>query len=168
MRLAVEGYADDIAEEGMSPLKELMTNFQVERLIKGELDWVRSNPKARQAKSKARLTAYEDLVAQSNKVQRDSAEISIPPGRRLGDTVIEAKGLAKGFGDRLLIENLNFSLPRSGIVGVIGEVRDARERVLAGAHREVASPTCQGNGRKTTRHDPASPSRRSALAPWPG
>jgi sulfate-transporting ATPase len=91
-----------------------------QRKLKQELDWVRASPRARQAKSKARLSAYEDLVAASNAVQRDSAEISIPPGRRLGDTVIEAVNLRKGFGDRLLIDDLNFRLPRSGIVGVIG------------------------------------------------
>jgi len=91
-----------------------------QRKLKQELDWVRSSPRARQAKSKARLAAYDELVAQSNQVQRDGAEISIPPGRRLGDTVIEARNLCKGFGDRLLMEDLTFSLPRSGIVGVIG------------------------------------------------
>ncbi len=91
-----------------------------QRKLKHELEWVRSSPRARQAKSKARLTAYEQLVAQSDQVQRDSAEISIPPGRRLGDTVVEARGLSKGYGDRLLIDDLSFSLPRSGIVGIIG------------------------------------------------
>ncbi|MBN2195950.1 MAG: energy-dependent translational throttle protein EttA [Polyangiaceae bacterium] len=91
-----------------------------QRKLRRELEWVRASPRARQAKSKARLSAYEDLVAASNAIQRDSAEISIPPGRRLGDTVIEAVALRKGFGDRLLIDDLSFRLPRSGIVGVIG------------------------------------------------
>ena len=91
-----------------------------QRKIKHELEWVRSSPRARQAKSKARLGAYEQLVAQSNQGGRDGTEISIPPGRRLGDAVIEVRGLCKGFGDHLLIDNLTFALPRSGIVGIIG------------------------------------------------
>jgi ATP-binding cassette ChvD family protein len=91
-----------------------------QRKLKQELDWVRASPRARQAKSKARLAAYEELLNQSNKGSSDPAEISIPPGPRLGDTVIEADGLTKGFGDNLLIEDLSFRLPRSGIVGVIG------------------------------------------------
>ncbi|HVJ16352.1 MAG TPA: energy-dependent translational throttle protein EttA [Polyangiaceae bacterium] len=91
-----------------------------QRKLKQELEWVRASPRARQAKSKARLGAYEELVAKANKGSSDPAEISIPPGPRLGDTVIEAKDLKKGFGDRLLIDELTFSLPRSGIVGVIG------------------------------------------------
>jgi ATP-binding cassette ChvD family protein len=91
-----------------------------QRKIKQELDWVRASPRARQAKSKARLAAYEDLVQKSNKGPADPHEISIPPGPRLGDVVIEADGLTKGYGDRLLIDELGFRLPRSGIVGVIG------------------------------------------------
>ncbi len=91
-----------------------------QRKLKQELDWVRASPRARQAKSKARLNAYEDLVAQSNKGPADPTEIGIPPGPRLGDLVIEAEGLTKGFADRLLIDHLDFRLPRSGIVGVIG------------------------------------------------
>ena len=91
-----------------------------QRKLKQELEWVRASPRARQAKSKARLAAYEDLVAKANKGAADPAEISIPPGPRLGDTVIEAQDLKKGFGDRLLIDGLSFRLPRSGIVGVIG------------------------------------------------
>jgi energy-dependent translational throttle protein EttA len=91
-----------------------------QRKLRQELDWVRASPRARQAKSKARLTAYEDLLAQSNKGSADPTEIGIPPGPRLGDLVIEARGLTKGFGERLLIDHLDFRLPKSGIVGVIG------------------------------------------------
>jgi sulfate-transporting ATPase len=91
-----------------------------QRKLRRELEWVRSSPRARQAKSKARLAAYDELVAQSSEAQREGADISIPPGRRLGDTVIEAQNLRKGFGDHLLIDDLSFSLPRSGIVGIIG------------------------------------------------
>jgi sulfate-transporting ATPase len=83
---------------------------------------VRLSPKARQSKGKARLSAYEQLLAESNDAKRTEREleIAIPPGPRLGDQVIEVEGLRKGFGDRLLIEDLSFSLPRSGIVGIIG------------------------------------------------
>jgi ATP-binding cassette ChvD family protein len=91
-----------------------------QRKLKQELEWVRSSPKARQAKSKARLKAYEELAAQAQKGAGDTSEISIPPGPRLGDLVLEAKGLSKGFGERLLIDSLDFSLPKSGIVGIIG------------------------------------------------
>jgi ATP-binding cassette ChvD family protein len=91
-----------------------------QRKLRQELDWVRASPRARQAKSKARLAAYEELMSNANKGPSDPTEISIPPGPRLGDTVIEADQLKKGFADRLLIDELSFRLPRSGIVGVIG------------------------------------------------
>jgi sulfate-transporting ATPase len=92
------------------------------RTLSRELEWVRMSPKARQSKGKARLSAYEELLAQANdeKVVTRELEIAIPPGPRLGDKVIEVSGLRKGYGDRLLIEDLTFSLPRSGIVGIIG------------------------------------------------
>ncbi|MDK9719971.1 MAG: energy-dependent translational throttle protein EttA [Rhodospirillales bacterium] len=90
------------------------------RTIKHELDWIRSSPKARQAKSKARITAFDTLVAEAGKQDVGQAQILIPPGPRLGDLVIEAQNLTKSFGDRLLIENLSFKLPPGGIVGVIG------------------------------------------------
>src|SRR6185312_9194894 len=85
-----------------------------------ELEWVRSNPKARQAKSKARMQRYEELASQEFQKRNETNEIYIPPGPRLGELVIEANGLKKGFGDRLLFDNLNFKLPAGGIVGVIG------------------------------------------------
>ena len=89
--------------------------------LEAELEWVRSNPKARQAKSKARLQRYEEMAAEAAKYRKlDFEEIQIPPGPRLGTTVIEVKNLTKGYGDRILIEDLSFSLPRNGIVGVIG------------------------------------------------
>ncbi|MDY6214582.1 MAG: energy-dependent translational throttle protein EttA [Schaalia hyovaginalis] len=89
--------------------------------LKEELEWVRSNPKGRQAKSKARLERYEEMAAEAERTRKlDFEEIQIPPGPRLGSVVIEAKGLKKGFGDRTLIDGLSFSLPRNGIVGVIG------------------------------------------------
>jgi len=91
-----------------------------QRTLQRELEWVRLAPKARHAKSKARLGAYEKLLADEDNVKLDRVEIHIPPGPRLGDVVIEANDVSKGFGDRLLFENLTFSLPPAGIVGVIG------------------------------------------------
>ena len=85
-----------------------------------ELEWVRQNPKARQAKSKARLQRYEELAAREFQQRNETNEIYIPPGERLGDLVIEVRGLTKGYGERLLIDRLSFSLPRGGIVGIIG------------------------------------------------
>ena len=85
-----------------------------------EREWIAASPKARQAKSKARIRAYEDLLAQANNAKSGEAQIIIPPGPRLGSAVIEAKGLNKAYGDRLLIDDLNFTLPPGGIVGVIG------------------------------------------------
>ena len=90
------------------------------RTLERELEWVRQSPRARQAKSKARLSAYESLVAQSREKAPETAQIVLPPGPRLGDLVIAAEGIVKGFGDRLLIEGLDFRLPPGGIVGVIG------------------------------------------------
>ncbi|MCJ7558942.1 MAG: energy-dependent translational throttle protein EttA [Gammaproteobacteria bacterium] len=90
------------------------------RSMKHELEWVRSNPKGRQAKSKARLKQYAELSSQEFQSRNETNEIYIPPGPRLGDVVIEAKSLGKSFGERLLFENLNFNLPPGGIVGVIG------------------------------------------------
>jgi ATP-binding cassette ChvD family protein len=90
------------------------------RTLQRELEWVRMAPRARHAKSKARLGAYERLLAEEEAVKLDRVEIHIPPGPRLGDVVIDAKGVSKGFGDRLLFEELTFSLPPAGIVGVIG------------------------------------------------
>src|SRR5215218_7396834 len=90
------------------------------RTIARELEWVRENPKGRRKKAKARLNNYERLLAEERNVKLDEVQIHIPAGPRLGDKVIEADGLRKGFGDRLLIEDLSFSLPPAGIVGIIG------------------------------------------------
>jgi energy-dependent translational throttle protein EttA len=91
-----------------------------QKVLSRELEWVRMNPRARQAKSKARIAAYESLLAEEKDKQYDPTEIRIPAGARLGNLVVEAKGLKKAFGDRLLFDDLTFSLPRGGLVGVIG------------------------------------------------
>ena len=102
--------------------QEEKSNEVRRRTLQRELEWVRMAPKARQAKGKARLAAYEKLHAEAQAAERgpDKLEITIPAGKRLGDTVIKVENLSKGYGDRLLIENLSFSLPPAGIVGIIG------------------------------------------------
>jgi ATP-binding cassette ChvD family protein len=91
-----------------------------QRTLERELEWVRMSPRARQAKGKARLTAYEELLNADTAQKLEAVEIYIPPGPRLGDVVVEARGLRKAYGDRLLMDDLTFTLPRGGIVGVIG------------------------------------------------
>jgi sulfate-transporting ATPase len=91
-----------------------------ERTIAAELEWVRTNPKGKRTKSKARLARYEELISEERNVKLDEVQIHIPPGPRLGGKVLTATNLSKGFGERLLIESLSFDLPRAGIVGVIG------------------------------------------------
>jgi ATP-binding cassette ChvD family protein len=96
-------------------------DVKLQKRLTDELEWVRSNAKARQTKSRARLDRYEEMATEAEKTRKmDMEEIQIPPGPRLGSVVVEAKGLTKGFDDRLLIDNLSFTLPRNGIVGVIG------------------------------------------------
>jgi ATP-binding cassette ChvD family protein len=91
------------------------------KMLEKELEWVRSNAKARQTKSKSRLARYEEMAAEADRMRKiDTSEINIPAGPRLGDVVLEARGLGKGFGDRLLMHDVSFTLPRAGIVGVIG------------------------------------------------
>jgi ATP-binding cassette ChvD family protein len=90
------------------------------KTLERELEWVRQNPKARQAKSKARLQRFEELQSREFQERNETNEIYIPPGERLGDLVVEVKNLSKGYGERLLIDNFSFSLPRGGIVGIIG------------------------------------------------
>ncbi|MDA0634612.1 energy-dependent translational throttle protein EttA [Nonomuraea sp. MCN248] len=110
----LEAKAARLRVEGQKDVKR-------KKRLEDELEWVRSNPKARQTKSKARLQRYEEMAAEADKHRKlDFDEIQIPPGPRLGTTVIRAEDLTKGFGDRLLMEKLTFDLPRNGIVGVIG------------------------------------------------
>ena len=111
------------------------------KTLERELEWVRQNPKARQAKSKARMQRYEELSSREFQERNETNEIYIPPGERLGDLVIEAKGLRKAFGDRLLIDDLNFNLPKGGIVGIIGPNGAGKTtlfRMLTGAEKPDA------------------------------
>lgn len=100
--------------------QEEKTESKRQKALERELDWVRMNPKGRQAKGKARLGAYEKLLSQETREKEEKLELFIPPGPRLGNKVIEASTVAKGYGDKLLYENLTFSLPPAGIVGIIG------------------------------------------------
>jgi energy-dependent translational throttle protein EttA len=108
------------------------------KTLKRELEWVRTNPKARQAKSKARLQRFEELASQEFQKRNETNEIYIPPGDRLGDLVIECKNVRKGYGDRLLIDSLSFGLPAGGIVGIIGPNGAGKTtlfRMLSGAEK---------------------------------
>ncbi len=100
--------------------QEEKTESARQRKLSRELDWVRSSPKARQAKSKARLAAYDRLLADSDAAKRDPNEIAIPPGPRLGDLVFEATNIGKSFGDKVLFENVSFKVPKAAVVGIIG------------------------------------------------
>jgi len=100
--------------------KEEKTESKRQKTLQRELEWVRMAPKARHAKSKARISSYEKLLGEEARQKEDKLELFIPPGPRLGAKVIEAKGVSKAYGDKLLFENLSFSLPQGGIVGVIG------------------------------------------------
>ncbi len=100
--------------------KEEKAESKRKKTLEHELEWIRMSPKARQSKGKARLNRYEDLVNEKQEARSEELEIYIPPGPRLGDVVVEAKGLSKAFGDKVLYDNLTFNLPKGGIVGVIG------------------------------------------------
>ena len=106
-------------KQGRLALEE-KTETKRQRTLERELEWIRMSPRARQAKGKARLNAYEDLLREETAQKADTAEIYIAPGPRLGDIVVEARHVKKGYGDNVLMEDLNFTLPRGGIVGVIG------------------------------------------------
>jgi ATP-binding cassette ChvD family protein len=117
------------------------------KMLQQELEWVRQNPKARQAKSKARLARFEELQSQEFQKRNETNEIYIPPGERLGELVIEVKNLRKGYGDRLLINDLSFNLPRGGIVGIIGPNGAGKTtlfRMLAGLEQPEAGEIRHG------------------------
>jgi energy-dependent translational throttle protein EttA len=113
-------YSSWLEQKGLRLAQEERQQDALAKTLKRELEWVRTNPKARQAKSKARLQRYEELASQEFQKRNETNEIYIPPGDRLGDLVVECKNLRKGYDDRLLIDSLNFNLPPGGIVGIIG------------------------------------------------
>lgn len=113
-------YSSWLDQKSTRLANEEKAESQRQKTLQRELEWIRMSPKGRHAKSKARITAYEDLLSQESEKRSDELEIYIPPGPRLGDVVVEAQGVSKAYGDKLLFEDLNFSLPPGGIVGVIG------------------------------------------------
>lgn len=113
-------YSSWLEQKGQRLALEEKSEQARQKNIKAELEWVRANPKARQAKSKARLSRFQELVSEEYQQRQETLEIYIPPGPRLGDLVIEVQHLSKGFGNRLLIEDLNFQVPPGAIVGIIG------------------------------------------------
>jgi ATP-binding cassette ChvD family protein len=134
-------YTSWLEQKGQRLAQEERQQDALAKTLKRELEWVRTNPKARQAKSKARLQRYEELASQEFQKRNETNEIYIPPGERLGDLVIECKDVRKAFGDRLLIEALSFSLPAGGIVGIIGPNGAGKTtlfRMLAGMERSDA------------------------------
>ncbi len=113
-------YSDWLEKKEQRLEHEAKQEASHQKSVKAELEWVRQNPKGRQAKSKARIARFEELQSQDFQSRSETNEIYIPPGQRLGDKVIEVKGISKSFGDQLLYENLSFSVPKGAIVGVIG------------------------------------------------
>jgi sulfate-transporting ATPase len=113
-------YSSWLDQKSKRLAQEEKTESKRQKALERELEWVRMNPKGRQAKGKARLTAYDKLMSQETRDKEEKLELFIPPGPRLGNKVIEATGVAKAYGDKLLYENLNFTLPPAGIVGIIG------------------------------------------------
>ncbi|OGR45107.1 MAG: energy-dependent translational throttle protein EttA [Elusimicrobia bacterium GWA2_61_42] len=113
-------YSSWLEQKGERLRQEEKSESDRQKTLKRELEWVRMSPKARQAKSKARITAYETLLGESGEKLAKDLEIFIPPGQRLGNLVVEAKNVCKAYGDKVLMENMNFSLPPGGIVGIIG------------------------------------------------
>lgn len=113
-------YTSWLEQKGQRLAQEARTEDKLQKTLERELEWIRMSPKGRHAKSKARINDYEAMVATESEKHADDLEIYIPPGERLGDIVIEAHGVSKSYGDTILFENLEFSLPKGGIVGVIG------------------------------------------------
>ncbi len=113
-------YSSWLEQKGQRLAQEQKTEDKRQKTLERELEWIRMSPKGRHAKSKARINDYEKMVATESEAHSEDLEIYIPPGERLGDIVIEAHGVSKAYGDKLLFENLEFSLPPGGIVGVIG------------------------------------------------
>ncbi|MBO5996365.1 MAG: energy-dependent translational throttle protein EttA [Acetobacter sp.] len=137
-----------------------------QRALAAEQEWINSSPKARQSKSKARIAKYEEMLAASNERGGGSAEIVIPPGPRLGGTVLEVQNLCKGYGDRMLIENLSFKLPPGGIVGVIGSNGAGKStlfRMIIGQEQPDSGTLCLGDtvklGYVDQRRDSLDPNR---------
>ena len=144
-------YSSWLEQKGQRLALEEREREALRKTLERELEWVRQNPKARQAKSKARLQRYEELASREFQERNETNEIYIPPGERLGDLVVEATNLKKAYGERLLIDNLSFSLPRGGIVGIIGPNGAGKTtlfRILTGAEQADAGEVRLGPATK--------------------
>ncbi len=140
-----------------------------QKAMQAELEWVRSNPKGRQAKSKARLKQFDELQSQSYQKRNETNEIYIPPGPRLGDTVLEVEGLRKGFGDKILIDGLSFSLPAGGIMGVIGPNGAGKTtlfRMIAGTEQPDAGSVRLGETVEVAAVDQSRESLNDSKSVW--
>jgi energy-dependent translational throttle protein EttA len=141
-------YSSWLDQKSTRLLQEEKQESSRQKAMKAELEWVRSNPKGRHAKSKARLARFEELSLQETQKRNETQEIYIPPGPRLGDVVIEANNISKGFGDRLLINDLSFKLPPGGIVGIIGPNGAGKTtlfRMMAGVEKPDAGTLTLGS-----------------------
>jgi energy-dependent translational throttle protein EttA len=141
-------YSSWLDQKSTRLLQEEKQESSRQKAMKAELEWVRSNPKGRHAKSKARLARFEELSSQETQKRNETQEIYIPPGPRLGDVVIEANNITKGFGDRLLINDLSFKLPPGGIVGIIGPNGAGKTtlfRMMAGVEQPDAGTMTLGS-----------------------
>jgi len=128
--------------------QESKSESALQRTIKQELEWVRSNPKARQSKSKARMARFEELNSQEHQKRNETNELYIPPGPRLGDKVIDVNNLTKSFGDRVLIDDLSFSVPKGAIVGIIGPNGAGKStlfKIMSGAQKPDSGNTVLGD-----------------------
>ena len=132
MRATIQAGSDD---NGYISKKEAKEDKSKQRTLERELEWMRQGAKARQAKSKARISAYNDLANQSEREKMGRAQIIIPNGKRLGTQVIDVEGLTKAMGDKLLVEGLTFELPPGGIVGVIGPNGAGKSTVIESCAR---------------------------------
>ncbi len=141
-------YSNWLEQKEARLAQEQRTEVARQKAMKSELEWARQNPKGRQAKSKARLARFEEMQSQDFQTRNETNEIYIPPGERLGDKVIEFHNVSKGFGDRLLIDDLSFSVPKGAIVGIVGGNGAGKStlfRIIAGAEKPDSGEVILGD-----------------------
>ena len=161
-------YSTWLEQKGARLAAEERTNEGLRKQLATELEWVRTSPKGRRAKNKARVARYEELASREFQERNETNEIYIPPGERLGDVVIEAKNLRKSYGDRLLIDNLNFNLPAGGIVGIIGPNGAGKTtlfRMMSGLEKPDSRRTAHGPDGEAGVRRPVAPVARTTRTP---